>query len=136
MIRNICTDRFFLMQPSEPATAADLPVAQDLRDTLAAHRQGCVGMAANMIGYTKRIIVINNEGTIQLMFNPEVIEMNGLYPADEYCICLERRHTAKRYETIVVKYQDEHFQEQTASFSGFLARIVQHQIDHCNSLVI
>ena len=136
MIRDICKDEAFLAQKAETATAEDLDTAQDLLDTLAAHREGCVGMAANMIGYTKRIIVINNEGTIQLMFNPEVIEMNGLYPADEYCICLERRHTAKRYETIVVKYQDEHFQERTASFSGFLARIVQHQIDHCNSLVI
>ena len=136
MVKPIMKDIFFLGQKSEKATRADLQVGKDLEDTLEANREGCVGMAANMIGYTKRIIVINNEGTIQLMFNPEVIEMNGLYPADEYCICLERRHTAKRYETIVVKYQDEHFQEQTASFSGFLARIVQHQIDHCNSLVI
>ena len=112
--------------------------AKDLLDTFL-HNGKVTGMAANMIGYTKRIIVIkniDNGDAVQLMFNPEVIEKNDLYPAEEYCICLERRHTAKRYETIVVKYQDEHFQEQTASFSGFLARIVQHQIDHCNSLVI
>ena len=139
MVKPIVKDIFTLVQPCEPATPMDVNGAtKDLLDTFLDNGK-VTGMAANMIGYTKRIIVIkniDNGDTVQLMFNPEVIEKNDLYPAEEYCICLERRHTAKRYETIVVKYQDEHFQEQTASFSGFLARIVQHQIDHCNSLVI
>ena len=139
MVKKIIHDPVFLSKKSVDATEADKQVVTDLLDTLKANLDRCVGMAANMIGYTKRIIVIkdiDNDGAVKLMFNPEVIEKNDLYPAEEYCICLERRHTAKRYETIVVKYQDEHFKEQTASFSGFLARIVQHQIDHCNSLVI
>ena len=139
MVKPIVKDIFTLVQPCEPATPMDVNgAATDLLDTFLDNGK-VTGMAANMIGYTKRIIVIkniDNGDAVQLMFNPEVIEKNDLYPAEEYCICLERRHTAKRYETIVVKYQDEHFQEQTASFSGFLARIVQHQIDHCNSLVI
>ena len=119
MVKPIVKDIFTLVQPCEPATPMDVNgAAKDLLDTFLDNGK-VTGMAA-----------------VQLMFNPEVIEKNDLYPAEEYCICLERRHTAKRYETIVVKYQDEHFQEQTASFSGFLARIVQHQIDHCNSLVI
>ena len=135
MVKPIVKDIFTLVQPCEPATPMDVNgAAKDLLDTFLDN-----GKVTGMIGYTKRIIVIkniDNGDAVQLMFNPEVIEKNDLYPAEEYCICLERRHTAKRYETIVVKYQDEHFQEQTASFSGFLARIVQHQIDHCNSLVI
>ena len=139
MVKPIVKDIFTLVQPCEPATPMDVNgAAKDLLDTFLDNGK-VTGMAANMNGYTKRIIVIkniDNGDAVQLMFNPEVIEKNDLYPAEEYCICLERRHTAKRYETIVVKYQDEHFQEQTASFSGFLARIVQHQIDHCNSLVI
>ena len=139
MVKPIVKDIFTLVQPCEPATPMDVNgAAKDLLDTFLDNGK-VTGMAANMIGYTKRIIVIkniDNGDAVQLMFNPEVIEKNDLYPAEEYFICLERRHTAKRYETIVVKYQDEHFQEQTASFSGFLARIVQHQIDHCNSLVI
>ena len=139
MVKPIVKDIFTLVQPCEPATPMDVNgAAKDLLDTFLDNGK-VTGMAANMIGYTKRIIVIkniDNGDAVQLMFNPEVIEKNDLYPAEEYCICLERRHTDKRYETIVVKYQDEHFQEQTASFSGFLARIVQHQIDHCNSLVI
>ena len=139
MVKPIVKDIFTLVQPCEPATPMDVNgAAKDLLDTFLDNGK-VTGMAANMIGYTKRIIVIkniDNGDAVQLMFNPEVIERNDLYPAEEYCICLERRHTAKRYETIVVKYQDEHFQEQTASFSDFLARIVQHQIDHCNSLVI
>ena len=139
MVKPIVKDIFTLVQPCEPATPMDVNgAAKDLLDTFLDNGK-VTGMAANMIGYTKRIIVIkdiDNGDAVKLMFNPEVIEKNDLYPAEEYCICLERRHTAKRYETIVVKYQDEHFQEQTASFSGFLARIVQHLIDHCNSLVI
>ena len=139
MVKPIVKDIYTLVQPCEPATPMDVNgAAKDLLDTFLDNGK-VTGMAANMIGYTKRIIVIkdiDNGDTVKLMFKPEVIEKNDLYPAEEYCICLERRHTAKRYETIVVKYQDEHFKEQTASFSGFLARIVQHQIDHCNSLVI
>ena len=127
MVKPIVKDIYTLVQPCEPATPMDVNgAAKDLLDTFLDNGK-VTGMAANMIGYTKRIIVIKNIDNG---------EKNDLYPAEEYCICLDRRHTAKRYETIVVKYQDENFQEQTASFSGFLARIVQHQIDHCNSLVI
>lgn len=124
MVKPIVKDIFTLVQPCEPATPMDVNGAAKTCWTPSWTTARSPGMAANMIGYTKRIIVIkniDNGDAVQLMFNPEVIEKNDLYPAEEYCICLERRHTAKRYETIVVKYQDEHFQEQTASFSGFLA---------------
>ena len=136
MIRNICTDRFFLMQPSEPATAADLPVAQDLRDTLAAHRQACVGMAANMIGVNKAIIVFDNDGTPCEMFNPVILYRKGLYLAEEGCLSLQGLRKTKRHRTIKVQWQDRTMQTHVKNFTGWTAQIIQHEVDHCNGILI
>ena len=136
MIRNICTDRFFLMQPSEPATAADLPVAQDLRDTLAAHRQACVGMAANMIGVRKRIICVKDGNKTLLMYNPQILEQVNAYQTSEGCLSLIGERPCTRYRRIKVEYLDENFVHRIKNFSGYTAEIIQHEIDHCNGIVI
>ena len=111
MIREIMRDETFLAQKAEPATIDDLPVGQDLLDTLEANKERCVGMAANMIGVNKRIIVFDNEGTYMLMFNPEIIKRSGPYQAEEGCLSLEGTRPAKRWQSIKVRYQNEKFQE-------------------------
>ena len=136
MIRNICTDRFFLMQPSEPATAADLPVAQDLRDTLAAHRQACVGMAANMIGVRKRIICVKDGNRTLLMYTPQILDQVNAYQTSEGCLSLIGERPCTRYRRIKVEYLDENFVNRIKNFSGYTAEIIQHEIDHCNGIVI
>jgi len=136
MERPIMKDPIFLAQKSAPATAEDLPVAQDLLDTLIAHRAGCVGMAANMIGVSKRIIVFDNDGAYMTMFNPEIIKYTEPYEAEEGCLSLEGKRKTKRYRTIKVRYQNERFQVRLQSFSGWPAQIIQHEIDHCNGVLI
>ena len=136
MIQPIMKDPIFLAQPSAPATEADLPVAQDLLDTLAAHKDGCVGMAANMIGVSKRIIVFDNEGTYMVMFNPEIVKCSQPYQAEEGCLSLTGRRTAKRYCSIKVQYQNDQFQTRLKTFTGWTAQIIQHEIDHCNGVLI
>ena len=136
MIQPIMKDPIFLAQPSAPATEADLPVAQDLVDTLAAHKDGCVGMAANMIGVSKRIIVFDNEGTYMVMFNPEIVKCSQPYQAEEGCLSLTGRRTAKRYRSIKVQYQNDQFQTRLKTFTGWTAQIIQHEIDHCNGVLI
>ena len=136
MIRNICTDRFFLMQPSEPAAAADLPVAQDLRDTLAAHRQTCVGMAANMIGVRKRIIIFDDNGTPTVMLNPVILRRIEPYTAEEGCLSLTGKRTARRWRSIKVRWQTEALQTRVRTFTGWTAQIIQHEIDHCDGVLI
>ena len=136
MIRNICTDRFFLMQPSEPATAADLPVAQDLRDTLAAHRQGCVGMAANMIGVRKRIIAVEAEDGYLVLFNPVILKKSGQYEVEEGCLSLEGVRKTKRWQSIKVQYQTMDGKLRIKTFTGWTAQIIQHEIDHCDGILI
>ena len=136
MIQPIMKDPIFLAQPSAPATEADLPVAQDLLDTLAAHKDGCVGMAANMIGVSKRIIVFDNEGTYMVMFNPEIVKCSQPYQAEEGCLSLTGRRTAKRYRSIKVQYQNDQFQTRLKTFTGWTAKIIQHEIDHCNGVLI
>ena len=136
MIQPIMKDPIFLAQPSAPATEADLPVAQDLLDTLAAHKDGCVGMAANMIGVSKRIIVFDNEGTYMVMFNPEIVKCSPPYQAEEGCLSLTGRRTAKRYRSIKVQYQNDQFQTRLKTFTGWTAQIIQHEIDHCNGVLI
>ena len=126
----------FLAQPCAPATAADAQTAQDLLDTLAAHSHECIGMAANMIGVPKRIIVFDDEGTSRIMFNPEVISCAGPFETEEGCLSLLGRRTATRYRTIKVRYEDEAFRSKTKSFAGWTAQIIQHEIDHCNGIVI
>ena len=136
MVREIIKDAFLLSQKSVPATPEDLPIARDLLDTLAAHREGCVGMAANMIGDRKRIIVFDNDGTDMVMFNPEIVKQSGPYEAEEGCLSLSGVRKAKRWQSIKVKYQNENFQIRLKTFTGWTAQIIQHEIDHCNGILI
>ena len=129
MIREICKDEFFLSQKSEPATADDLAIAQDLLDTLAAHKDGCVGMAANMIG-------VNNIGTYMVMFNPVIVKKSAPYDAEEGCLSLTGTRKTKRYQTIKVQWQNEQFQTRIKTFTGWTAQIIQHEVDHCNGILI
>nr|WP_236023666.1 peptide deformylase [Bifidobacterium miconis] len=132
------TNERFLSQPSEPATEADLDVAVDLADTLAAHADSCVGMAANMIGVDRRIIVFSDEATGRnmVMFNPRIVEHSGAYETEEGCLSLTGMRKTIRYERITVTYQTRRFREVTASFTGFTAQIIQHEIDHCDGVLI
>ena len=136
MIRPIMKDPIFLAQKSLPATVPDLPVAQDLRDTLEAHREGCVGMAANMIGVNKRIIIFDDEGSATVMFNPEIIRCSGAYEAEEGCLSLPGTRRAKRYRSIKVQYQNERFETRLKTYTGWTAQIIQHEIDHLNGVLI
>lgn len=136
MIRPVMRNELFLAMPSQVATEQDLPVGQDLLDTLAAHADVCVGMAANMIGVRKRIIVFDNNGTPELMFNPEIVHASGKYPTEEGCLSLKGQRPCERFRKIRVSYQDEAFVHREKSFSGFTAQIIQHEIDHCNGVVI
>ncbi|WP_251319167.1 MULTISPECIES: peptide deformylase [Eubacteriales] len=136
MVREIMRDEAFLSQKAEPATLEDLPVAQDLLDTLTAHKDGCVGMAANMIGVCKRIIVFDNEGKYTVMFNPEIIKKSGSYEAEEGCLSLTGIRKAKRWQSIKVQYQNEQFQIRFKTFTGWTAQIIQHEIDHCEGVLI
>ena len=136
MVREIMRDERFLSQTAELATPEDLPVAQDLLDTLTAHRDGCVGMAANMIGVCKRIIVFDNEGKSMVMFNPEIIKKSGPYEAEEGCLSLTGTRKARRWQSIKVRYQNEQFQTRFKTFTGWTAQIIQHEIDHCEGVLI
>ena len=136
MVREIMRDETFLSQKAEPATLEDLPVAQDLLDTLTAHKDGCVGMAANMIGVRKRIIVFDNEDKYMVMFNPEIIKKSGPYEAEEGCLSLTGIRPAKRWTSIKVRWQNEKFQERLKTFTGWTAQIIQHEIDHCEGILI
>ena len=136
MVREIMTDETFLTQKAESATQDDLRVAQDLLDTLAAHKDGCVGMAANMIGINKRIIAFDNEGSYMVMFNPEIIKKSGPYEAKEGCLSLTGIRKAKRWKSIKVHYQNEKFQTRFKTFTGWTAQIIQHEIDHCEGILI
>ena len=136
MVREIMQDEAFLSQKAEPATLEDLAVAQDLLDTLTAHKDGCVGMAANMIGVCKRIIVFDNEGTYMVMFNPEIIKKSGPYEAEEGCLSLTGTRKARRWQSIKVQYQNERFQTRFKTFTGWTAQIIQHEIDHCEGVLI
>ena len=136
MIRDICTDTAFLALPSEPASAADLPTVQDLRDTLAAHTKTCVGMAANMIGVRKRILIFDDNGTPTVMLNPVILRQSGPYTAEEGCLSLPGKRTAKRWRSIKVQWQNEQLQTRIKTFTGWTAQIIQHELDHCNGILI
>ena len=136
MVREICKDEAFLAQKAESATADDLVVAQDLLDTLAAHKDGCVGMAANMIGVNKRIIAFDNEGAYMVMFNPVIVKQSGGYEAEEGCLSLTGTRKTKRFQTIKVQWQNEKFQTRLKTFTGWTAEIIQHEIDHCEGIII
>ena len=136
MIREICRDETFLAQKAAPATADDLATAQDLLDTLIAHKDGFVGMAANMIGVCKRIIAFDNEGTYMVMFNPVIIRQSGPYEAQEGCLSLTGVRKTKRFQTVKVQWQNEQFQTRLKTFTGWTAEIIQHEIDHCEGILI
>ena len=136
MIRDICRDEAFLSQKAEPATPEDMQTAADLLKTLEHHRDGCVGMAANMIGVNRRIIAFDNEGEYMLMFNPEIIKKSGPYEAEEGCLSLTGTRRTRRWQSIKVRWQNERFQERIKTFTGWTAEIIQHEIDHCEGIII
>ena len=137
MVRELVHDPFLLARKSAPATKEDQEIARDLMDTLLAHRDSCVGMAANMIGVCKRIIVFDNGGTPMLMFNPQIIKASGEYETEEGCLSLlGGPRKTKRYQKIKVQYQTGDFQTRLKSFEGWTAQIIQHEIDHCNGILI
>lgn len=136
MIQPIMRDPIFLAQKSKEATVQDISVAQDLLDTLKANATGCVGMAANMIGVSKRIIAFDNGGSYMLMYNPEIIKSSGPYEAEEGCLSLSGMRKTKRFQSIKVRYQNEAFQVRLKTFTGWTAQIIQHEIDHCNGILI
>ena len=137
MVKELVHDPILLGVKSEVATREDLQVARDLLDTLAAHKDACVGMAANMIGARKRIIVFDNEGTYMVMFNPEIIKASGLYDTQEGCLSLlGGPRPCKRYQTIKVQWCNEQFQTRIKTFTGWTAQIIQHEINHCNGILI
>ena len=136
MIREICTEEAFLARKSEPAAPEDLPIAADLLETLEHHKARCVGMAANMIGVSKRIIAFDNEETYMVMFNPEIIRKSGPYQAEEGCLSLTGARPARRWRSIKVRWQNEKFQERIKTFTGWTAQIIQHEIDHCEGVII
>ena len=136
MVREIMRDEAFLAQRAEPATENDLETARDLLETLEAHKDGCVGMAANMIGVNKRIIAFDNEGMYMVMFNPEIVKKSGGYEAEEGCLSLTGTRKARRWQSIKVRYQNEKMQERFKTFTGWTAQIIQHEIDHCEGIII
>ena len=136
MIRQIVHDPLFLAVKSDQATEADRAVVTDMLDTLRANLDRCVGMAANMIGVRKRIIVFCN-GTMQMiMINPQITAKSGEYEAEEGCLSLAGVRKTKRYQKITVRYQDQSFRQRTGTFEGFTAQIIQHEIDHCEGILI
>ena len=136
MVRPLMTDTVFLAQKALPVDAGDIAVADDLLDTLKAHEDGCVGMAANMIGVRKRIIVAVEGTRSLLMYNPEVLEGTGAYETEEGCLSLPGTRPCTRFRTIRVRYLDERGHERTGSFSGYMAQIIQHEVDHTNGILI
>lgn len=136
MVREICKDTAFLAQKAQPATIEDISVAADLLETLQAHHEECVGMAANMIGVNKRIIAFECDGTYMVMFNPQIIKKSDRYEIKEGCLSLSGMRTATRWKSIKVQYQNEQFQTRFKTFTGWTAQIIQHEIDHCEGILI
>ncbi len=136
MVRDIIKDEIFLANKSEKATREDLSIAEDLLDTLYANREGCVGLAANMIGFLKSIIVVDDEGDYLVMINPQIIKSSDGYQTEESCLSLVGTRPTKRYKTIKVQYENIDFQTRIKTFRDFTAQIIQHEIDHCNGIII
>ena len=136
MIREICKDEAFLAQKAELTTPADLQVAADLLDTLIHHKEGCVGLAANMIGVNKRIIAFDNDGSYMVMFNPKNIKKAEPYDTEEGCLSLSGIRPTKRWKSIKVSWQNGKFQQRLKTFTGWTAQIIQHEIDHCEGIII
>ena len=137
MVKELVHDPFFLARKSVPATREDLEVARDLLDTLAAHRETCVGMAANMIGVCKRIIAFDNQGTYLVMLNPEILKADREYETEEGCLSLlGGPRKTRRFQKIKVRYETTDFRVRIKTFEGWTAQIIQHEIDHCNGILI
>ena len=141
MIRELIHDPIFLAGKSEPATKADLPIAQDLLETLLAHQESCVGMAANMIGIKKCIIAFRDESGVApvytVMLNPQIVDRSGAYDTEEGCLSLlGGPRKCRRYRTIRVQFQDEKMKVRTKIYHGWTAQIIQHEVDHCNGVLI
>ena len=137
MVRELMHDPIFLARKSEPATKEDLEIARDLLETLAFHKEGCVGMAANMIGVTKRIIAFDNEGSYMVMLNPVILKASEEYETEEGCLSLlGGPRKTKRFKKIKVQYQNEQMQIRIKTFTGWTAQIIQHEVDHCNGILI
>lgn len=136
MVQPIMKDPLFLAVPSERAAKGDKQIALDLLDTLRAHLDGCVGMAANMIGVHKRIIAVHTDMGQMVMLNPKIVRRDGAYEAEEGCLSLAGVRKAKRYQSIEVEYQDLNMKKLRRSFTGFTAQIIQHEIDHCDGILI
>ena len=136
MVKSIVKDIFFLAQKSEPATKEDLHIGQDLEDTLAANRERCVGMAANMIGVKKNIIIINMGFVDVLMFNPVIVKKDTPYETEEGCLSLEGVRPAVRFQNIEVEYYDKNWKKQRQKLTGWKAQICQHEIDHLDGIII
>ena len=136
MVKPIMRNLFFLRQKAEKATKGDFPVAIDLLDTLKAHEDGCVGMAANMIGVNKAIIAVNMGFMNVAMFNPRIVKKSGSYQTEEGCLSLIGVRPCTRYQEIELEYQDMNWKKQRQKYTGWIAQIIQHEIDHCNGIVI
>lgn len=138
MVKELIHDPVFLAQKSAPADESDAQTAQDLIDTITAHKESCVGMAANMIGVLKRIIVFaDGSGAFKIMYNPEIVKSSGTFQTEEGCLSLlGGPRPVKRCKSIKVKYQNGEFKERLKTFTGFTAQIIQHEIDHCNGILI
>ena len=136
MIKPIMKDPFFLARASEDATQEDIFIGKDLIDTLTAHADECVGMAANMIGVRKRVIIVDHDGRYVVMFNPKIIKKSRAYEAEEGCLSLTGTRKAKRWWNITVQYEDIDFQPFIKSFFGRTAQAIQHELDHCDGVLI
>lgn len=137
MVKELMHDPIFLAKKSEPATENDIDIAMDLLETLVHHQEGCVGMAANMIGELKRIIAFDNDGEYMVMFNPVILKKSDAYETEESCLSLlGGPRKTKRYKSIKVQYQTEDFKIRIKTFKGFSAQIIQHEIDHCDGILI
>ena len=136
MIRQVVRDVLFLRQKSEPACKEDLPVGIDLMDTLQANRERCVGMAANMIGVKKRIIIVNASGNDIVMYNPVLLRKEQKYETEEGCLSLDGVRKTERYRRVTVEYTDQRWKKKTGTFTGFAAQIIQHEMDHLEGILI
>ena len=136
MVKPICRDEMFLAQKENPADENDLPVAQDLLETLMAHQEECVGMAANMIGVNKRIIAFQDGAGYRVMLNPEILQKSGAYETEEGCLSLQGMRPTRRWEKIKVRWQNEKMEIRQKTYTGWTAEIIQHEIDHCDGIII
>ncbi|WP_287388722.1 peptide deformylase [Lachnospira sp.] len=136
MVRDICRDVLFLGKKSEPATSKDIQIARDLLDTLAANSDSCVGMAANMIGVNKRIIVVNMGLMNMIMFNPVIVKKSGAFNTEEGCLSLVGTRRTTRYKEIEVEFEDMSFNKRKQKFTGWTAQIIQHECDHLEGIII